>query len=344
MTPNEKQQEMKTRARINRELHEEQRLFMSRLKSEREGRTLIESTAVISIQKIARGFITRPKTDFVVKCKEERNQQRRAQNTRARLTGDLLEMTEKVGLKPIPGLTLNSRKMMEMEAREEEAKMLEKRELATVQIQALFRARAGKRRMRMVQDLAMDKMRKKGAIRIQSFLRGCKGRMRVKAMIRKEQEEAITRIQARIRLKRGRLETEEKKKAFHRKKRCNQAATCVQRQYRGKLSRRKIICPTYARRMSMENDKFHRAQKMYRSMQHLEMDYVHLGIEDENEDHDESKDYVFQRTRTLKSRENKPKGLHSPMKGSHHKMMFEGNVKQESGRTMGSGIGGRFSS
>ena len=58
---------------------------------------------------------------------------------------------------------------------------------------------------------------------------------------------------------------------------------------------------------------------MYRSMQNLEMDYASLDIEDEDAEHDEKKDYVFQRTRTLKSRENKPEGMDSPVKGSQRK-------------------------
>lgn len=47
-------------------------------------------------------------------------------------------------------------------------------------------------------------------------------------------------------------------------------------------------------------------QKMYRTMEKLNMDYVSLDEEDENPDHDESKHYEFRRTSTLKSHENKP--------------------------------------
>ena len=43
MTPVEKQQEAKVRARVNRELHEEHSLFMARLRKERQERTRIES-------------------------------------------------------------------------------------------------------------------------------------------------------------------------------------------------------------------------------------------------------------------------------------------------------------
>jgi hypothetical protein len=45
--------------------------------------------------------------------------------SQSNLTHDLLEMTERVGLQPIPGLTLNSRKMMEREKQEEELRHLE---------------------------------------------------------------------------------------------------------------------------------------------------------------------------------------------------------------------------
>lgn len=46
-------------------------------------------------------------------------------NSKTKLTHDLLEMTERVGLQPIPGLTLNSRRMMEREKQEKELKHLE---------------------------------------------------------------------------------------------------------------------------------------------------------------------------------------------------------------------------
>ena len=75
----------------------------------------------------------------------------------------------------------------------------------------------------------------RSAIKIQAVARGFKGRKRVKAMIQKEKEEAITRIQARIRLKRGRLESSQMKKKIQREKRANEAAITVQKQFRGKV-------------------------------------------------------------------------------------------------------------
>ena len=79
----------------------------------------------IHIPKILRGFLARPKTDFVHELKETRSAQRLLKNSKTKLTHDLLEMTERVGLQPIPGLTLNSRRMMEREKQEKELKHLE---------------------------------------------------------------------------------------------------------------------------------------------------------------------------------------------------------------------------
>ena len=223
------------------------------------------------------------------------------QNTHKAITEDLLDTIEMVGLKPIPGLTLNSRKMIAMQLAKEEEDERAREELASVQIQAIFRARAGKKRMSIIRTKHDHDIKEKSAIKIQAVARGFKGRRRVKAMIQKEKEEAITRIQARIRLKRGRLESTQMKKRMQREKREAEAAVTVQKQFRGKLSRRKYgITTSFNTRSSLK------VQKMYRTMEKLDMDYVTLDEEDENPDHDAHRDYEFRRTQTLTSYENKP--------------------------------------
>jgi len=113
------------RRRRNGELHVEREMFLSRLKLERDTRAHIESVACIEIQRTTRGFLRRPRTNYVRSLKESREATKFLMNAKARLTSDLLEMTEAVGLPPIPGMTLDSRKMMEEQKREEELKRLE---------------------------------------------------------------------------------------------------------------------------------------------------------------------------------------------------------------------------
>jgi len=274
MTILEKQAEKKSRARHNRELHLEHRIFMERLKQERDERIKIESGAAIHIQRSFRGFAARPKTNYVNEFKETKSARRLLMNSKANLTHDLLEMTERVGLQPIPGLTLNSRKMMEREKQEEELKHLQDMEMASVQLQSVMRAKLGKKRAKLIREEKIKKEQMEAALVIQRFERGMWGRMIYKEMIRKEQEEAITRIQARIRSNRGRLESEQKKKALQRKKRQHNAAVTVQSIFRGKMSRRKVTAPSYEK-------VFHRRQQsMYLQMEKTGMEFVDLGEDD----------------------------------------------------------------
>ena len=92
-------------------------------------------------------------------------------------------------------------------------------EAASVQLQSVMRAKLGRKRVNLIRDDHMKKEQTNAATVIQRCERGKWGREVYKKMIRKEQEEAITRIQARIRLKRGRLESEQKKKVHQRKRR-----------------------------------------------------------------------------------------------------------------------------
>ena len=57
---------------------------MERLKQERDERIKIESGAAIHIQRTLRGFLTRPKTDFVHELKETRSARRLMQNSKVR--------------------------------------------------------------------------------------------------------------------------------------------------------------------------------------------------------------------------------------------------------------------
>ena len=92
-------------------------------------------------------------------------------------------------------------------------------EAASVQLQSVMRAKLDRKRVNLLRDKRIKKWQTTAAIVIQRCERGKWGRNVYKMMIRKEQEEAITRIQARIRLKRGRLESEQKKKVHQRKRR-----------------------------------------------------------------------------------------------------------------------------
>ena len=243
---------------------------MERLKQERESRLEIESAAAINLQKVARGFLSRDKSNYTKKLQDERHAKRLLMNTKSNLTHDLLEMTEKVGLRPIPGLTLNSRKMMERERLEEEEKHAEDMESAAVQLQAVFRRCFGKRKVDGIRETQKMERVKGAATVIEKALRGMMGRKIFQALIRKEQEEAITRIQARIRLNRTRLESEAKKKRVLRDKRERDAAVTVQCIYRGKMSRRLVVAPSY------EKLYYRRRKSMYVQMCQKGMDFVNL--------------------------------------------------------------------
>ena len=120
---------------------------MARLQVERDDRTRIESTACIEIQRIARGFLQRPKSGYVCERKERKEATRFLMNVKTNLTSDLLEMTEMVGLPPIPGMTLDSKKMIEQQKIEDELRRLDQQRRASVQIQSCIRQRIGKNRV-----------------------------------------------------------------------------------------------------------------------------------------------------------------------------------------------------
>jgi len=90
-TPMERQKEEALRKRKNKELHTEHAMFMNRLNSERDERSRLESAGAILIQKCARGWLGRPKTEYAKQLKGSRDAKQLLQNTRQRLTHDLLE-------------------------------------------------------------------------------------------------------------------------------------------------------------------------------------------------------------------------------------------------------------
>jgi len=121
-TPQERQKEEEFKRTRNKELHKEHRAFMGRLEKEKADRSRLESGGSIVVQRHARGWIVRRgwETSHCKTVKKAREAGRLLMNTKARLTRDLLEMTEAVGLPPIPGMTMDSKKMLDRQKVEDE--------------------------------------------------------------------------------------------------------------------------------------------------------------------------------------------------------------------------------
>jgi len=248
MTMLERKLNQEARTKRNRELHEERRLFMERLKVEREQRSAIESAAVIQIQKITRGFLKRPRSDYTLAVKESREASRFLMNAKSKLTSDLLEMTEIIGLPPIPGMTLDSKKMIEQQRQEHLLKLRDDQAKASVQIQSCIRQRIGTKRVNEIRRIRHEEKIRLLAIKIQKSWRGMVGKRIYKKMVWTEQSAAITFIQNRIRMKRARLQSEALRKAKSTEKRRMFAAIKVQSMWRGKVSRRSHVCQSYEKK------------------------------------------------------------------------------------------------
>jgi hypothetical protein len=248
-TPVERAKEDELRKRKNRELMAERDVFMGKLNAERETRTRVESRGAIYIQKMVRGWLCprRSKSEYERALKNDRQASRLLQNTRHNLTHDLLEMTEAVGLPPIPGMTLNSRKMMEKQRIEDELRHEEAMEKAAVEIQSIMRQRMDSKIAESRRLVKLEVMKSMSAVVIQCQLRGMWGRMRFNQVLADEQARAITIIQARIRSKRDRFDTDQKKRAFALERRRKNAAILMQSIWRGKVSRRTISAKSYAK-------------------------------------------------------------------------------------------------
>jgi len=172
---------------------------------------------------------------------ETREAARLILNTKSNLTHDLLEMTEKVGLPPIPGMTMDSKKMIEQHRIEDELKHADDLAKASVQIQACIRQREAARHVRDLKKQKMDEKVLQCTIKLQRLWRGRLARNVYKTLMDAQQCKAITFIQNRIRIKRARLESEAIRKAKLFKKRRIAAAVVVQALMRGKLSRRTYV-------------------------------------------------------------------------------------------------------
>jgi hypothetical protein len=83
------------------------------------------------------------------------------------------------------------------------------------------------------------------AVVIQCHLRGLFGRTVYKAKVEEEHSRAITIIQARIRSKRDRLQTDDMKRRRGLERRRAAGAITMQSIWRGKVSRRKVVAPSF---------------------------------------------------------------------------------------------------
>jgi hypothetical protein len=180
-------------------------------------------------------------------------------------------MTERVGLPPIPGMTLNSLAMIKAAERDDAIREENDREIAASIMQSVFRMKFDKERVQKLRRQRDEKLQRDAAVVIECHLRGMVGRRIFKSMMEEEQARAITVIQARIRSKKGRLESEQLKRKKMRIKREHAAATAVQSIYRGKLSRRKFVVKGYEKRWRRQQQSMYEKTNKVEGLEGLQL-------------------------------------------------------------------------
>ena len=180
----------------NLELKKERDLFFYKLEKERTEKTLRERFYIIKIQAIVRGFLVRPRTKtkkkmlpiipirFISGFIPEELQ---------KLQNELCSYSQLLGLKPIPGLSL--------EARSKHNKRREKIILAAgIRIASFFKLTLLALRAKKTAEIARQNIQNRAAVKIQRFFRY----LLRKAIKRKKQnikrERAVLKIQTRFRI------------------------------------------------------------------------------------------------------------------------------------------------
>jgi len=154
-------------------------------------------------------------------------------------------VTEAVGLTPIPGMTLDSRKMMERKRIDDALKEEDDMERAAIELQSLMRQRLDAKRVDKKRAKKKVAARWSNCIFIQCHVRGVFARTRFRKLVEEEHHRAITVIQARIRAKRDRGRIAGIKRNIGLTKRQRYAAELVQSIWRGKISRRAVVAPSF---------------------------------------------------------------------------------------------------
>jgi hypothetical protein len=147
------------------QLKEERRIFFQKLENDRLRKKLKESSAVIQIQAIVRGFLIRPRPERVRKvyypplkiCCSTTNEARLLQD-------ELCSYAVSLGLKPIPGLSLEARSKHNKRKNEIEY-------AASLRIQSFFRMILAILKVRRAALQARQRLCHKSAVMLQGFFK-----------------------------------------------------------------------------------------------------------------------------------------------------------------------------
>eukprot|EP00620_Florenciella_sp_RCC1587_P017958 CAMPEP_0182568466 /NCGR_PEP_ID=MMETSP1324-20130603/9396_1 /TAXON_ID=236786 /ORGANISM="Florenciella sp., Strain RCC1587" /LENGTH=406 /DNA_ID=CAMNT_0024782611 /DNA_START=111 /DNA_END=1331 /DNA_ORIENTATION=+ len=226
--------EAKARMKMNRELHMERDAFMERLRQEREGRLESEVGAATSIQSAFRGYATRPHAESVVTMKDIRRE--KALKGEATIeTAMLKDLDIKLGLKPIPGVTLNPpKKKMTKKQKRLAKKRAEEQEAGALKLQSMLRVKTANEKTAKLRDQKERREANNAAFMIQRSYRGYQGRQGFK---QKRECESATLIQQRFRVMTAKARVKDLKEDAIQKKREDMAASALQAAARGRRQR-----------------------------------------------------------------------------------------------------------
>jgi hypothetical protein len=181
--------------KCGQELKRERDRFFQKLDRERNEKTYRESVSIVKIQAIARGFLVRPRTKprrkkvtvptFVPGAS--------VSNEVLQIQNELCSYAQMLGLKPIPGLSL--------EARAKHNKRREKIILAaSIRISTFFKLTLIALRARKTADTAKKNIQERASVKIQKFFRFVRREIVKRKTQSYKRERAVLLIQTRFRM------------------------------------------------------------------------------------------------------------------------------------------------
>ena len=178
----------------NMEMKKERDLFFAKLETERKEKVRRENEAAVRIQALARGFIARPHPECV-KVHVSAPLKIAAKNSAEirQVQDELCGHAAKLGLRPIPGLSL--------ETRSKHNKRKNKIELAaSMRLQAFFRMTGVVLKMKKNMAKARIALLYDAATKIKRFIAYAGKKVRYAYMMEENQHTAATKLQTRFRM------------------------------------------------------------------------------------------------------------------------------------------------
>lgn len=229
-----KQQEAKSRARMNQQLLKERDEFLARLHQERLDRLETEKQAAMQIQSLYRGYSCRPHPESVVLMKDRRRA-RLADGELSIETAMLKQLELKLGLPSLPGLTLSPpSKVSSKQARRLARQQRERQAEGALRIQSMARCSASREAVRVKRETRARDRQQASAISIQ---RGFRNHQYRGSKRKRTEHRAAVAIQA---ANRGRLAREQVKRIRNQRSRQSRersATVTMQRVARGRKAR-----------------------------------------------------------------------------------------------------------